>query len=298
MSEGMVTRTYKDRLFVFIFGSRKDWTLSLYNAVNGTEYTDPEAIEYNTLKDVIYMSMKNDVSFLMLGVMNMWEQQSTFNPNLLLRFFIYLARLYEEYITNVYGWESIYRTKLLSLPTPKMVVFYNGEMDQPKERFLRLSDAFSGTIAPDIDISVRMININYDSNREIMKLCKPLSDYSWLVREIRRLVSEGHVLDEAVAAAINDMPEGEIKDFLIANESEVKTMMLTEYDEKAVLDVIGKDKYEDGLEDGQKKQKDEDDADIISSIHGVMNEFHISAERAMDIMRMSEGRKNRYRGKV
>lgn len=111
-------------------------------------------------------------------------------------------------------------------------------------------------------------------------------------------MSEGHVLDEAVAAAINDMPEGEIKDFLIANESEVKTMMLTEYDEKAVLDVIGKDKYEDGLEDGQKKQKDEDDADIISSIHSVMNEFHISAERAMDIMRMSEGRKNRYRGKV
>lgn len=34
---------YKDSLFVFLFGSekRKKYTLSLYNALNGTNYTDP-----------------------------------------------------------------------------------------------------------------------------------------------------------------------------------------------------------------------------------------------------------------
>lgn len=39
-------REYKDRLFSFIFGNEehKDWTLSLYNAVNGTDYTDPALI--------------------------------------------------------------------------------------------------------------------------------------------------------------------------------------------------------------------------------------------------------------
>lgn len=34
---------YKDRLFKFIFGNpeNKQWTLSLYTAVNGTSYTNP-----------------------------------------------------------------------------------------------------------------------------------------------------------------------------------------------------------------------------------------------------------------
>ena len=54
MAEEM--RAYKDRLFCFIFGSEahKDWTLSLYNAVNGTAYTNPEDIVIATLTQVLY----------------------------------------------------------------------------------------------------------------------------------------------------------------------------------------------------------------------------------------------------
>ena len=39
-------KEYKDRLFTFIFGSNENraWTLSLYNAVNGSNYTDPSKI--------------------------------------------------------------------------------------------------------------------------------------------------------------------------------------------------------------------------------------------------------------
>ena len=46
-----VSREYKDRLFNFIFGSEenKAWTLNLYNAVNGTSYTDPGLISINTI---------------------------------------------------------------------------------------------------------------------------------------------------------------------------------------------------------------------------------------------------------
>ena len=37
----MINREHKDRLFSFLFGSEtnKEWTLSLYNAVNETCYT-------------------------------------------------------------------------------------------------------------------------------------------------------------------------------------------------------------------------------------------------------------------
>ncbi len=52
-----VNREYKDRLFNFIFGreENREWTLSLYNAINGSAHTDPSFIEFNTLGDVVYI---------------------------------------------------------------------------------------------------------------------------------------------------------------------------------------------------------------------------------------------------
>ena len=77
-------REYKDRLFKAIFGRNtedsKRWRLDLYNALNNTSYTDPEALEVNTIENVIYITMKNDVSFLVDSEMNLYEQQSTHNP--------------------------------------------------------------------------------------------------------------------------------------------------------------------------------------------------------------------------
>ena len=78
---------YKDRLFNFLFGAEENraWTLSLYNAVNHSDYQDPDAIEITTIKEVMYLGMHNDVSFLIMGEMNLYEQQSTYNPNMPVR---------------------------------------------------------------------------------------------------------------------------------------------------------------------------------------------------------------------
>ena len=75
----MIQREYKDRLFNFIFGSEenKAWTLSLYNALNGTAYSDPEAVQINTIKEVLYLGMHNDTSFLLTDDMNLYEQPHT-----------------------------------------------------------------------------------------------------------------------------------------------------------------------------------------------------------------------------
>ena len=59
----IANRNYKDRLFRFVFNNKKD-LLDLYNAINGTNYDDPEELEVNTLENVLYLSMKNDLSFL------------------------------------------------------------------------------------------------------------------------------------------------------------------------------------------------------------------------------------------
>ena len=128
---------YKDRLFNFIFGSEenKEWTLSLYNAINGSNYTDPDAIRITTIKEIMYLGMRNDVSILISEEMGLYEQQSSFNPNVTVRMFQYAGNLYEKYIVenrlNKYG------SKLLKLPVPKLVVFYNGERDTEDEMILK-----------------------------------------------------------------------------------------------------------------------------------------------------------------
>ena len=81
-------REYKSTLFCMLFRDRKE-LLELYNAVNHSDYTDPEALEIVTLENAIYMSMKNDLAFLIDTHLNLYEHQSTFNPNMPLRDLLY-----------------------------------------------------------------------------------------------------------------------------------------------------------------------------------------------------------------
>ena len=90
-------RAYKDRLFIKIFERRED-LLSLYNAVNGSDYQNPDELEITTLDNAIYMRMKNDISFLIDGYMSLYEHQSTFNPNMPLRDCLYMLQIYQNYI--------------------------------------------------------------------------------------------------------------------------------------------------------------------------------------------------------
>ena len=130
-------REYKDRLFRLVFSNKED-LLSLYNAVSGTEYEDPDELEINTLGNVLYLSMKNDISFLVSGTLNLYEHQSTYNPNMPMRGLLYYAKLYEKIIArnNI----NIYGSSAKTFPFPQHIVFYNGTDSQPDRMVLRLSD--------------------------------------------------------------------------------------------------------------------------------------------------------------
>lgn len=153
-----VNKQHKDRLFKFVFGNpdHKDWALSLYNALNGSDYTNPEDIEFNTIEDAVYLGMQNDASFIVSFILWIWEHQASFNPNMPVRFLIYAGRLYDKYLTD----HNIYRygTVLHKLPKPKCVCFYNGTQEQPEDITLKLSDAFEAEgVKPDIEVTVKML---------------------------------------------------------------------------------------------------------------------------------------------
>ena len=129
---------YKARLFEMIF-SGKEELLSLYNAVNGSRYDDPELLEINTLENAIYMSMHNDISFIIDTRLYLYEHQSTYNPNLPYRFLEYISELYSKMVLgkNIYG-----RTKI-QLPTPRFIVFYNGREELDDVLEMKLSDLYT-----------------------------------------------------------------------------------------------------------------------------------------------------------
>lgn len=174
-----VKREFKDRLFRFIFGKseNKEWTLSLYNAVNGTHYTDTQSLRFTTIEDVLYIGMKNDVSFIIADSMNFYEQQTTQNPNMPLRCLIYAGMSYARYIET----ESvfIYSTRPQHIPSPRCICFYNGSEESEERTELRLSSLYDDE--GDIEVKVTMLNINRGKNKDILEACKPLAEYSWFV---------------------------------------------------------------------------------------------------------------------
>lgn len=151
-----IERNFKDTLFRMLF-NEKERLLSLYNAISGSHYTDPNLLELVTLESAIYIKYKNDLAFIIDSSIHLYEHQSTFSPNLPLRNLFYIGYEYEQYIAN----QNIYSTKRIELPTPHFVVFYNGTDGDWEYKTLRLSDSFQQKESePDLELVVNMYNIN------------------------------------------------------------------------------------------------------------------------------------------
>lgn len=232
MTMPKVNRNYKDRLFRKIF-NQKDKLLSLYNAMRGSNYSDPEKLEITTLDDAVYMSMKNDVSFLVDNILNLYEHQSTYNPNMPIRGLLYLSELYRSYIDNhklnLYGQRKVF------LPRPQYIVFYNGHADEPDRMELKLSDTF---LSPGGDscliFTAVMLNINWGHNKELLEQCEDLNGYSQFIFRIRTALENGSTLEEAAEAAISSCIQDKLlANFLSTHRAEVYRMILTEYDEQS-----------------------------------------------------------------
>lgn len=251
MSE--INRENKDRLFRFIFGNEenKAWTLSLYNAVNGTSYQNPDDIIITTIQDALYMGMKDDISILVYATMNMFEQQSTFNPNLPLRYLIYAGMIYSGLIESGKWKINLYSSKIQKLPVPKCVCFYNG-IQEKDDMILELSSAFPENSDSDISVRVHMLNINYGRNVELLNACAPLRDYSFLIFRIRIHQNKGIEIGEAVDLAVDELSDDSvIKPFIMKNRAEVKRMCITEYDEVKTMNMFREEGREEGYNEGR-----------------------------------------------
>lgn len=223
-------RKYKDSLFRMVF-SRKEDLLDLYNALNGTDYTNLDDLEINTLDNALYITVKNDVSCIIGCTMNLYEHQSSYNPNMPLRGMVYFAQLYNKYIEM--RKLNLFSSALQKIPTPQYVVFYNGLEEEPDRQVLKLSDAFQ-TDGGCLECEALMLNINYGRNRELMEKCRRLEEYAIFVATVRKYAADKNLtLTEAITLAIDECIEkGILLDILTEQRAEVTMYILESFDKE------------------------------------------------------------------
>lgn len=242
-----VNRIYKDRLYKMIFNNKSE-LLKLYNAINGTHYNDPAMLTITTLDNAIYMTMENDLSFIIDMRLALYEQQSTVNPNLPLRFLMYITDIYSAYTKDM----NIYGSKKVQIPLPSFVIFYNGVKSQPDRTEFLLSELFHPTTdQPALELKAVMLNINKGHNQELMNACHTLRDYSEYVARIRTYSAEMPLTDAVEKAITECIHENILRDFLLKNRAEAKAMSIYEYDEEKTLRMFREEGYEDGERNGK-----------------------------------------------
>ena len=278
-------RNYKDRVFRMLFTDRNR-LLELYNALNESNYTDTDALLVNTLENAIFIKMKNDVSFVIDCNMCLYEHQSTYCPNMPLRGFLYFADLYKKLMRNT----DLSVSRLIKIPKPHYLVFYNGT-ERQEERFIqRLSDAFEDTgrekhvTGGCIELIVETLNINFGQNRELLDRSPSLYGYAYfvaLVRENLQYMS----LEKAAECAVDECIAANIlKDFFLEQRSEVIAMSIYEYNEEAVRKILLEDGYLQGEKDGYQRGKREA---LAKAIDNIILHYHVELERACQNMGIS-----------
>ena len=239
----------RDRLFKAIFGREneqsKQWRLELYNALRGTDYKDPDDLVINTIDNVIYLTMRNDISFLVDSQMTLFEQQSTYNPNMPLRGLMYFAQLYQMHLSKI--GKQLFRSSIVKIPNPQFIVFYNGQKKTKDIEYLKLSDAFEiQDKSGDFEWTAKMININSNHNITLQKKCKPLYNYVQYISRITANRVNGMNINDAVNEAVDwAIKENLLDGFFKTQKQEVLAMSLTEFNAQEV--------YKDWLEEGKEE---------------------------------------------
>lgn len=259
-------REYKSDVISMLLRIPK-YALDVYNAMNGSDYMNPELIQIMLLENGISLSVRNDASFFINNYLNLYEHQSTYSPNAPLRFLIYLTNLIKQTISK----RDLYGRRLVPIATPHFAVFYNGTEERPDREELRLSDAFiNETDAPEIELVCTVYNINPDHNADLLAKSEVLQGYMCFVNRVRENISEQKRsihdsvdgrstdpieieinLESAITEAIDYCINNHIlEEFFRENKNEVIKNMVLDYTWERREELIREEEYEDGKRDG------------------------------------------------
>lgn len=157
-----------------------------------------------------------------------------------------------DILQKLYFDKTIYSSKVIMIPSPKFIVFYNGREALPERMEFRLSDHFMlREKEPSLELKVTLLNINPGMNEELKERCPSLREYMQYVERVREYAKDMET-DAAVKRAVDEcIAEGILKEFLQSQKAEVVKMSIYEYDEERELKLIREDERELGREEGE-----------------------------------------------
>ena len=285
----MVNRNYKDTIFRMLFSDREN-LLSLYNAINGTSYDNPEELEIVTLENAIYMGMKNDLAFIIDTNLFLYEHQSTYTPNMPLRDLFYISAEYQKLVNQ----KSLYSSALQKIPAPNFIVFYNG-MDKKEDRWENcLSEAYENLFGePKLELKVVTLNINEGRNRELLEQCQTLREYAAYVALVRKY-AKSMELEAAVEKAVDKcIHDGILEEFLQRNRAEVIAVSIFEYDKEEEERKLRKAEFEAGEQSGIEKGRQQERQEIVQtlvengmSVLEIANMLKVSEKDVLEMVKM------------
>ncbi len=239
---------YKDNVFCMLYREKEN-LLDLYNALRGSNYTNVDDLQVTTLNGGSYMKYKNDASFVLNMSLYMFEQQSSKNENMPLRFLHYLSDVYREMFSN----DVLHRRSMIKIPVPYFVTFYNGlEKWIEEEEEIKLSDMYEIPVDnPQLELKVQVININKDV--DILSKCETLRGYMTFVNKTRyKTQVERKDVKQAVLEAIDEcMEENILVDFFEKHREEVVEVSIYDYDEEKVRKTLADEAREEGVAEGR-----------------------------------------------
>ena len=165
----MINNKFKNSVFTMLFDN-PDLLREVYCALEGVTLPADIPVSINTLENVLFMDIYNDISFEIDGkLVVLIEHQSTVNPNMAVRMLMYIVRVLEGMIDR----DTLYSSKQVSIPWPEFFVLYNGIEPYHDIKILRLSDHFEKPqvlglpekVKPLLELEVKVININEGKNR-------------------------------------------------------------------------------------------------------------------------------------
>ena len=253
-----VNKNFKDSVFTALF-SDPDLLRELYCALRGITLPNDAPVSINTLENVVFMDLYNDISFEIDGkLIVLIEHQTTINPNMALRLLMYYANVTEKLVKG----KTLYSEKTLSIPWPEFYVLYNGKKPYPDQKILKLSDLFKKPQElglpedsyPLLELEVKVININEGKNAAIVNRCKKLAEYSAFTARAEKLFNELGDRGEAVRAAIKYCEKHDIlREFLEVHGSEVLNMLSLEWNWDEAKEVWQEEASEKAREEESKK---------------------------------------------
>ena len=246
MSNG--NREFKSDVFSMLMEDKEN-ALSVYNALNGTSLTNADELEIHTLDKGVSLTIRNDAAFVVDAALSIYEHQSTVCPNMPVRNLIYYTTIVSKILKN----KNIYGKKMITIPVPKFVVFYNGEQEQPEKYDMKLSDAFEKkTDNLELELVCKVYNINFVKNKELLERCRVLKEYMIFVDYVRKYHEEQGYdeLEKAINKAIDRcIEEGVLANFLMENRAEVVKVTQLDYTFDRQITLERKDAKQEGKEE-------------------------------------------------